>query len=93
MYKLLGLDESLRFFVYLMLSFSFFVGILLIVSQEAFVHFNKALQKEIGLRKRIIPQLENKEIQFIDLVILKYRLFCGILISVSAFLLLLIYKF
>ena len=92
MYELLGLDVSIKFFSYLMLSLAFFIGIMLAVSQEAVEHFNTALKKEVGLKTRLIPQLENTEINFIDWIILKHSFFSGILISVTAFFLLLAEK-
>ncbi len=92
MWELYGLDESAKIFTYILLSFAFFVGIMLIVSQEAFVTFNRALSREIGLKKRLIPKLEDKQYQFIDFLILKYPMIAGLLISVSSFMLLLMYK-
>ncbi|MDP2654370.1 MAG: hypothetical protein Q8Q08_10110 [Candidatus Omnitrophota bacterium] len=87
-----GLSESLKVIVYLMISFSFFVGIMLVVSQEAFVHFDKALQREYGIRKRFLPKLEETQFKFVDWVLLKYRTLSGLLIAVIAFMLLLTYK-
>jgi len=86
------LTDSMQMIVYLMLSLAFFVGIMLVVSQEAFHHFNDALRKEYGIRQRFFRKLEDNEFHFVDWLILRYRLLAGILISVSAFVLLLIYK-
>ena len=88
----IGVNDSLSMIVYIMISFSFFVGILLLVSQEAFQHFNSALEREYGIRYRISPKLENNQNKFLDWVILKYRLISGVLIVTASFFLLLIYK-
>ena len=92
MLEMTGLLESAQFFSYLMLSFAFFVGILLMVSQEAFYYFNKALQKELGLKKKVLPRVEGKQIHFVDWLVLKYRFVSGLLISIAAFVLLLVNK-
>lgn len=92
MWQILNLNEALNIFANLMISFAFFVGIMLIVSQEAFEHFNKAVAREMGIKKRILPQIENKTFHLIDFVILKYRLFSGLLIAITSFFLLLIYR-
>ena len=88
----MGLNESLSMIIYFMLSFAFFVGIMLLVSQESFVHFNSALEKEYGLKHRLIPKIENTQNKFVDFAILKYRMISGVLIVVTSFVLLLIYK-
>jgi len=92
MLELLGVSESIEFVAYIMLSLAFFVGIMLTISQEAFEHFNAALQKEYGIRKKLMPKLENTKTNFVDWIVLKYRFFFGILITVAAFVLLLMYK-
>ncbi len=92
MLEVLGLDISAKFLVFLMLSFSFFVGIILLVSSDAFRSFNQALQKEYGLKRRIAPQLEDARVDFVDRVLIKYRLMAGLLICIAAFFLLLLYK-
>lgn len=92
MIEALGLLESAQFFVYLMISFAFFVGILLLVSQDAFSTFDRELQKEYGVKKRFFPKIEDFHINFIDVVVLKYRVLAGLIITITAFILLLIYK-
>jgi len=87
-----GLSESASFIIRLMLSLSFFVGIMLIVSEEAFYHFNKALQREYGMRKRLISNLEDSSNNFLDWLVLKYRMLSGVLIAVAGFILLLMYN-
>ena len=87
-----GLIESMEIFFNLMISLSFFVGIMLVVSTEAFDHFNCALQKEFGIRKKIIPSVEDSANHFVDWLILKYPFFAGIFISVASFALMMVYK-
>ena len=92
MLELMGVHESKRMIIFIMLSFSFFVGILLTVSREAYLFFNKALQKKYGIRRTFITFIEDTEFDHIDRFILKYRVRAGLIISISAFILLLIYK-
>ncbi len=92
MFEVLGLDISGKIIFFLMLSFSFFVGILLMVSREGFDAFNKALQKEYGLRKRIAPQIEDTHVDVVDKILTRYRFMAGMLICLASFFLLLIYK-
>ena len=92
MIEIFGLDLSVNFIVYLMLSFAFFVGILLMVSQEAFVQFNNSLEREYGMKRRIIPKMEDTCFDFIDKVLIRYRVLAGLIISVCSFALLLAYK-
>ena len=92
MLEVFGLDVSAKILIYIMISFSFFVGIILMVSQEAFSAFHKSLQKEYGLKRRLSPKIENTYIDFIDRVLMKYRVLAGMLISLTAFFLLLMYK-
>lgn len=92
MLEMLGVQEGIRFFVFIILSFAFFVGIMLIVSHEAFVQFNAALQKEYGLKKKLFPKIEESKSNVIDAAVLKYRKLAGLLISICSYLLLLTYK-
>lgn len=92
MWAMFDLSDSTRVITGILLSLAFFVGIMLIVSQEAFILFNKALSKEMGIRKRYLPRLENKNYPYIDLLILKYPLIAGLVIAVTAFILLLVYR-
>ena len=92
MLRVFGLDLSTKVLVDLMLSFSFFVGIVLMVSSEAFGAFHKALQKEYGLKRRLAPKLEDTKFDIIDQVLMKYRVFAGMLICLTSFFLLLLYK-
>ncbi len=88
----LGLWEALHVFMLVMLSFAFFVGILLVVSQDAFDNFNKELQKEYGIKKRFFPKIEDSWYDFIDYLMLKNRLITGLAIAITAFLLLLFFR-
>jgi len=79
----------LRFLV----SFGFFVGIVLMVSPEAFDALNKALSKEYGIKTRLIPKIELTAIHLLDKIITKKRIYgiaAGFLISTISFVLLLI---
>ena len=92
MLEVFGVDISARMLIYLFLCFAFFVGIILMVSQEAFGAFHKALQKEYGIKRRLAPKLEDTEFDIIDQVLMKYRVFAGMLICLTSFFLLLLYK-
>ncbi len=92
MIAILGWDGSVSMIIYLLLSFTFFIGILLIVSQESFIALNKALQNEYGLKRRLTPKVEDTHIDVIDKFLIKHRVLAGLFISVCAFVLLLIYK-
>ncbi len=92
MYQKLGLDVSAEMFFYIMISFAFFIGIILTVAPDAFEALNRAFQREYGVRTRLLPKLEDTYIDVIDRAISKNRVLAGVIISVSAFILLLIYK-
>ncbi len=92
MLDIFGYDVSVTFLVYLMLSFAFFVGVLLMVSQEAFIHFSNALQKEFGVKRRLFPKIEDTYFDIIDRVLIKYRILAGLVIAIVSFALLLFYK-
>ena len=79
-------------FFHIMISFAFFVGVVLMVSPEAFEALNRALQKEYGLKTRLLPKIENTTINIIDKAVIKNRVFAGLSISVVSFVLLLIHK-
>ncbi len=84
--------SAVQFFFKLMLSIAFFIGIMLMVSQQALVILNNDLQKEYGVKKRLIGGIENRQINTVDRLLLKYPLVAGILIASSAFSLLLMYR-
>lgn len=85
----LGLFEAGSFLWELMLSFTFFIGIFLIISREAIECLNRDFQREYGWRKYVITQLENKKFMFIDAFIMKYPIWVGLVISTTSFILLL----
>jgi hypothetical protein len=89
----LGIPESIKILTYLMLSFSFFCGIMLLVSREAYEDFNAALQKEFGFKRKFFPVLEEIKTNIIDKLALKYRIPVGLFIAISSFVMLLAYKF
>ena len=92
MLEIMGLDISAKFLIFLMLSLAFFVGLLLLVSHEAFAVFHSKLQQEFGLKRRIAPKLEDTQVDVVDKVLLQYRFLAGLLICLAAFFLLLLYK-
>jgi hypothetical protein len=76
----------------LLVSIGFFVGIMLMVSPEAYETLDKSLQKEYGIKKRFVPKIEDTKIHTVDNTLKKYRIFTGMLISIISYLLLLIFK-
>jgi len=92
MLDVLGIADGYQVFIYLMLSFAFVVGLMLTVSEESFEHFRRSLEKEYGYKKRLFPKIEHIQNHFIDWLVLKYRILFGMFITVSAFVLLLLFK-
>ena len=92
MLDLLGLDVSAGMFFDIMITLSFLIGIILIVSPEAFDFLNRALQKEYGLKTRLFPRLEDTSIDLVDKTIIKNRTICGLILSIVSFILLLIFR-
>ena len=92
MFEDLGILAAGSFLWELMLSFTFFIGIFLIVSREAVECLNRDFQRELGWRKYVIPQLEGKKFLFIDAFILKYPIWMGIVISTASFVMLLAHR-
>ena len=89
---ILGISVSANMFFYIMVSIGFFVGIILMVAPEAFDSLHKSLQREYGLKIRLVPKIENTSVDVIDRAIIKNRVMSGLIISVAAFVLLLLYK-
>ena len=75
---------------YLLVSFGFVIGIVLMVSPEAFNSFSEALKKEYGVKKRIIPKIENTMTSIMDDLCKKHAVIIGMFISVASFALLII---
>ncbi len=95
MFTIFDLVEIIKLVLRFLISFSFFIGIVLIVSPEAFDALNKALSKEYGIKTRFIPRMELKAIHILDKIITNnraYGIIAGILIAVISFVLLLINK-
>ena len=92
MIEFFGLDVSSKFFFNIMVSFSFFVGVFLMASPDAFKAIDKALQKEYGMRKRLVPHIEDSYFNTLDKFILKNRVKAGFCIALFSFVLLLINK-
>ena len=85
----LGLIEVGSFLWELMLAFTFFIGIFLIVSREAVECLSRDFQREYGWKRYVLSQLEARKYMWIDSFILKYPIWIGLIISVTSFLLLL----
>lgn len=86
------LTHSTNMFFYIMVSMGFFFGIILMIAPEAYHQINNALQKEYGLKVRLLPKLEDRNVDFVDRIMIKYRKATGLMISISAFVLLLFNK-
>ena len=89
MMDILGFTVSMKFLGNLMLSLAFFVGVLLMVSREAFIIFDRDLQREYGIKRRTAQKLEDVHIDIVDRTFLRYPVLAGLLISVATFILLL----
>jgi len=92
MEDMLGIGLSANMFFNIMVSFGFFIGIILMIAPEAFDSLNKSLQKEYGLKVRLVPRIEDATVDVIDKTIIKNRIMSGLIISVTAFALLLLYR-
>ena len=95
MLSFLEIGEAFRLIFYFLVSFSFIMGIVLMVSPEAFDTLNKALSKEYGIKTRILPKIELTVIHVLDKVITKNRahgIIAGFIISTISFLLILFNK-
>jgi len=80
---------------YILVSFGFSIGLILMVSPEAFDIFNKALSKEYGIKTRLVPRVELKVIHILDKIITKNRargMALGFIIASLSFVLLLVYR-
>ena len=92
MINILSPGGTMNVVIFLLLSLSFFIGILLIISRESFISLNKALQQEYGIKRRLAPVVEDAYIDVVDSFLTKHRVWAGLLIAISAFVLLLLYK-
>ncbi|MCK5179984.1 MAG: hypothetical protein KAR32_10680 [Candidatus Omnitrophica bacterium] len=84
--------SSFNMIFYILVSFGFVVGIILMVAPTAYESLNDALQKEYGIKKRFIPKIEDTKIEAIDSICKKNTVITGMIISVVSFMLLLIFK-
>lgn len=87
--NIVWLDVALEFLKEMMLYLAFFIGIMLMVSRQSVERLNADFQKEVGIRKRIWPQVENKASFVIDRILLKYSFWTGLFIAITSFLFLL----
>ena len=92
MIDIIGFQISAKFFFHIMVSFAFFVGVILMASPEAFATLNRALQKEYGIKTRLVPTLENTSIDVVDKAVIRSRVLGGMAIAVASFALLLLFK-
>jgi hypothetical protein len=62
--------------------------LLLIIYPQSLQDTNEALaEKEYGIKRRIIPLLEEKKIRIIDEFVLGYRTLLGVVFAILAFIL------
>ena len=92
MIEMFALDVSIKLFFHLMVSFAFFIGVILMISSEAFEGVNRVLLREYGIKTKMIPPLESTMINTIDKFVMKNRVFAGMLISIFSFFLLIFFK-
>lgn len=93
MFTILDFVNFLRLLMHIFLSLSFAIGVVLIISPEAFDMLSKALSKEYGLRTRFLPKFELKIIHLLDKAITTnraYGIIAGAVIAIISFVLLLI---
>jgi len=91
MIDMVDIGETANMVFYIMISFGFFVGIILMVAPEVYHPLNKALQREYGLKIRLMPKIEESA-ETLDMVLNKHRVIAGMCISISAFMLMMIYR-
>lgn len=84
--------SSINMIFYILVSFGFVIGVILMVAPGAYDTFNQALQKEYGLKMRFIPKVEDTKINTIDEICKKNAGIAGMIISFLSFVLLLTYK-
>jgi len=95
MFENTDLIQIITLVLHFLVSFGFFVGIVLMVSPEAFDALNRALSKEYGIKTRLVPKIELATIHMLDKIITKKRIYgiaAGFAISTISFILLLINK-
>ena len=92
MADLISVAVASKTFFHIMISFAFFIGIILAVAPGAFDSLNQAMQKEYGIKKRIAPQLEDPSFDT-DKYIMRVRVIVGPTIAIVSFLLLLFAKY
>ena len=92
MFDIFGLEISTRLIFQILVSLAFLGGIILMISGEAFQTLHRAFQKEFGLRKRLIPKIENTSFDIVDRILMKNRFAAGLIITVVSFVLLLVNK-
>ena len=92
MYSSLGLDVSISMFFYIMVSIGFVIGIILMVAPEAYELLSKALNREYGLKHRFFRKIENDKFENLDRFATRHSVVIGMILSITTFILLIIYK-
>ncbi|MFC1704006.1 hypothetical protein ACFL1E_04400 [Candidatus Omnitrophota bacterium] len=82
-----SMSFAIQFFMRLMIALAFACSLFLLVTPDAYLKFSKLLQKEYGMKKKVLPVLE-KESGVIDNFLLRYRMLIGILLLFISILLL-----
>ena len=85
-------ETSADMIFYMMVSIGFVIGIILMVAPEAFVTFNRALNREYGFKFRFFRKLEDDKNESLDRFATRHSVIIGMIISVITFALLIIYK-
>ena len=85
-------ESSFNMIFYILVSFGFLVGIILMVAPNAYESLNEALQKEYGIKKRFIPKIEDTKFEVVDGIFKKNTVIAGMILSIVSFTILLIYK-
>ena len=80
-----------KLFFNIMVSFAFFIGIILMAAPEAFQSVDNAMKKEYGIKKRLVPKLEDASVDAVDKFVIRNRVVFGVLIAIASFSLLIIF--
>jgi len=88
----LGIQVPLQAMFTLFISFSFFIGLLLMVSPEAFSSLERIFNKEYGFKRKLVPKLEDAKVEAFDKIIIKNRGIAGMIICIVSFLMLIWYR-
>lgn len=93
MFTAFDLVVFLQLTVRVFVSLSFAIGVVLMISPEAFDMLSKSLSKEYGFKTRFIPKFELRIIHLLDKIITRHRIYgilAGAAIAGVSFILLII---